>query len=163
MIKIYLKEIRLEFVGWIHLTQNRDFSLTLLNIVMNSRRMRNIGCLVDQLLNSEEGLRLELLDWLSVSLSVGCMTGWLVIWLVIRSAGELVSRFVRDFWLPPAKYMRTALFWVATQRRNSPEECSSEQSVGWLVGWLVGWSVGRSVGRSVGWLVGRLVGQSVSH
>ena len=48
MIKIYFKEIGLEFVGWIHLTQNREFSLTLLNNVMNSRRMRNVGCLADQ-------------------------------------------------------------------------------------------------------------------
>jgi len=71
MIKIYLKEIGLEFVGWIHLTQNRDFSLTVLNSVMNSRRMRNVGCLADQLPNSEEGLRVELLDWLSVGRLVG--------------------------------------------------------------------------------------------
>jgi len=83
MIKIYLMEIGWEFVGWIHLTQNRDFSLTLLNNVMNSRRMRNVGCLSDQLLNSEEGLRVELLDCLSVGRSVGR----LVVWSVIRSAG----------------------------------------------------------------------------
>jgi len=64
-----------EFVSWIHLTQNRDFSLTLLNNVMNSRRMRNVGCLADQLLNSEEGLRVELRHWLSVGRSVGCLVG----------------------------------------------------------------------------------------
>jgi len=94
MIEIYLKEIGLEFVGWIHLTQNRDFSLTLLNNVMNSRRVRNIGCLVDQLLNSEEGLRLELLDWLSVGRSVGWLHDWLVGWLVGCLVGDTVGRRV---------------------------------------------------------------------
>jgi hypothetical protein len=56
VVKIYLKEIGLEFVDWIHFTQNRDFSLTLLNSVVNSRRMGNVGCLAGQLLNYE-GLR----------------------------------------------------------------------------------------------------------
>ena len=85
MNNICLKERGWEFVGWIHLTQNRDLTLILLNTVMNSRRMRNIFCLADQLLNSE-GLRVELLDWLSV--------GRLVVWLVGDSVGRAVSQSV---------------------------------------------------------------------
>ena len=81
----------MEFLDWIHLTQNRDFSLTLLNNVMNSRRMRNVGCLADQLLNSEEVLRVELLDWLSVGRSVGWLDDWLVSCFVGDSVGRTVS------------------------------------------------------------------------
>jgi hypothetical protein len=84
-------EMGWEFVGWIHLTQNRDFSLTVLNNVMNSRRMRNVGCLADQLLNSEEGLSVELVDWLSVGRSVGWLDAWLVSCLVGDSVGRTIS------------------------------------------------------------------------
>jgi hypothetical protein len=63
----------------------QGFNADFLNTVMNSRRMRNIFCLADQLLNSE-GLRVELLDWLSV--------GRLVVWLVGDSVGRAVSQSV---------------------------------------------------------------------